>query len=980
MSFSQNWHAFTDSTATLSSPRSTDLNGDNIKDIVIGGGVDSTFCNNSIMAYDGYDGSLLWKRSSRDEVFGSAIFQDLTSDGIDDVFISGRSGQLMAINGLDGSLIWNYFPYNTNPSDSGIYNFYNPQFIGDIDGDSYNDILISNGGDHAAPSFQSNRPPGHLMIISSLTGNLIVKAVVPDSSETYCSPIVADIQNDGNQWILYGTGGENLGGCFYAVLLSDLLLGDISSSIVLDSDPNKGYIAPAAICQNTNNGIYDIIIQSYDGLVSKINGQNFSTIWTYQKSGTESSAEPVIGNFTGDLTPDVLLVLFNGVAPAYNDYFQVMLDGSDGSVQFIDSMGVINFASANAVDLNNDGRDEGIFSVVYFDNGYFNSKVQSVDFVNDTIITLDQVRTGVNIASTPLINDLDNDGMIDLIYCVKYDSLNPMGVKGINMFRHELSSIIPNAGIAWGSYLGNDFDGAYSTSLIPCGLGSIISGINRTFPSCNGLLDGSLSININGGSIPPYTYIWSNNSTDPIIQNLSSGTYWLHVTDSNGCFETTTISLPDPITFIFGELASPTCVTDSNGSATVVSSGCPCMFNLCTFLWDNGDTTKTSSSLTSGWNSVAITHANGCVVVDSVFIPIPNSGGMSSITVCDSYTWDSITYTSSGTYFNTYTDTSGCDSIHTLNLTILNSEIDTFSVSSCDSYVFNGAILDTSGIYSFVFTNQNLCDSIIVLDLTINQSSSITENVSFCESYVWLGTTYYNSGVYDSLLISSDGCDSLVTLNLNISFSDSLMYEISSCDSYTWDGQLIDSSGLYSNLYTNMSGCDSLVYIDLTIGQTVAEIIAPLAPNPSDLSVNIISGTAPFTFIWNTGETTPQITPNSNQNYWVIVTDSSGCISDTAYFTVDWVPSITNYLILQSLKIYPNPTKDIFNINFYSIGNKEIQITVYDIFGKKIINKKFDSYVGEFNKKVDLSNYSNGVYTLEMSTEKASLIKKILLQ
>ncbi|KRO63476.1 MAG: hypothetical protein ABR80_00990, partial [Cryomorphaceae bacterium BACL11 MAG-121015-bin20] len=621
ISNAQNWESFTDFIGTFSSPRSSDLNGDGVMDIIIGGGTDSLFSNNGVMAYDGVDGTLLWNRSSRDELFGSAIFQDLNSDGINDVIICGRDAQLLAINGSNGSLIWDFFPFSTNPSDSGYYNFYNPQFINDVDGDSFNDILISNGGDHSAPSFQSNRPPGHLMVISAQNGNIIQKAVVPDSAEIYCSPLVADIKNDGNEWVLYGTGGENYGGSFYAVLLSDLLLGDISTSIVLDTDLNKGFIAPAAIHQ-TSSGSYDIIIQSYDGLVTKINGLTFSTLWTYQKPGTESSAEPVIGNFTGDLTPDILLVLFNGVAPSYNDFFQVMLDGQDGSVQFIDSLGVINFASANAVDLNNDGRDEGIFSITYFDSGYFKNKVQSIDFNNDTIVLLDQVRTGVNIASTPLITDLDGNGLLDLIYSVREDSLNPVGLIGINVYRHELNSIIPNSGIAWGSYMGTNHDGAYHYNLTPCWPGTIISNFNRLFPSCNGYSNGSISLNLVG--TPPYTYLWSNQSTDSFISNLNAGTYWVQVTDSTGCYELVTINLPDPFTIIFGGVAPPTCFGGTNGTATVVSSGCPCMFNLCTFLWENGVTSKTNLSLTEGWHNVAITHANGCVVVDSVFIPTGN--------------------------------------------------------------------------------------------------------------------------------------------------------------------------------------------------------------------------------------------------------------------------------------------------------------------------------------------------------------------
>ena len=130
-----------------------------------------------------------------------------------------------------------------------------------------------------------------------------------------------------------------------------------------------------------------------------------------------------------------------------------------------------------------------------------------------------------------------------------------------------------------------------------------------------------------------------------------------------------TINLTDPFVIAFGGITQPTCPNDSNGIATLGSSGCPCMFSGCTYLWENGITTKTNNNLPVGWSSVEITHVNGCVVIDSVLINqsmYDNSTGTSIVSTCNSFSWDSIVYSSSGTYFNTYTNSFGCDSIHTL--------------------------------------------------------------------------------------------------------------------------------------------------------------------------------------------------------------------------------------------------------------------------------------------------------------------------
>ncbi|MCZ8134047.1 MAG: SprB repeat-containing protein, partial [Algoriphagus sp.] len=53
-------------------------------------------------------------------------------------------------------------------------------------------------------------------------------------------------------------------------------------------------------------------------------------------------------------------------------------------------------------------------------------------------------------------------------------------------------------------------------------------------PSCVGNSDGSISLKITGGNAP-YTYAWSNGSTQSSLQNLAAGTYKVKITDATGC-------------------------------------------------------------------------------------------------------------------------------------------------------------------------------------------------------------------------------------------------------------------------------------------------------------------------------------------------------------------------------------------------------------------------------------------------------------
>lgn len=911
------WQAFTDSIPTLSSPRACDLNNDGIKDIVIGGGTDGVASNNGIMAFNGVNGALLWKRGSRNEVFGSPIFKDITNDGIKDVFITGRQAQLLAINGSNGQLIWDYFPYAVNPADSGLYNFYNPQFIPDVNGDGIPDILVSNGGDHAAPDWETDRPPGHLMVINSQNGQLLAKAVVPDSAETYCSPLVADVQGNGINWILFGTGGENLGGSFWACSLTDLITNNsLATSIQLDTDPNKGFIAPAALAKNGNNG-YDIIIQSFGGKIKKIKGANFGQTWQFQLPNTESSAEPVLGNFVGgDNVPDVLAILFKGIAPSYSDFYQVLINGSTGQIAFKDSLGTFNYVSANALDFDNNGRDEGLVSLTYMENGAYRHRLQKINFTSGIITQVGSTKTGVNLGSTPLITDLDGDNLIDIVYAVKKDSINPVGWKGIYMNREEISSIIPNSGIAWGSYLGTDNDGIYHLNAVNCGFGSVITNSVVTPISCNGLANGSIVLSVNS-TAGPHTYLWTNGSTDSSLTNLGPGTYTVLVTNALGCFETRTFNITNPYTISFGGISAPACVGGTNGMATVNSSGCPCQFSTCTFLWDNGVTTKPNNALTSGWHTVVITHPSGCVVTDSVFVPeaLP--------IIVDTNIVNNICFG---------------DSLGSIELLNSNYQPVVYNWSNGESTQLASDL--SAGNYSVVVSDARGCvDSLYFM---------ITQPTELTVSSVVTGVSC-NGDADGSIQIQGQGGTGNYTYWLNQQTTGSINSNL--------------ASGVYSIYISDANNCTSHS-MNVTINEPQA-LSATFSSTPQQTSfdgtatISVTGGTSPYTYLWDdsNGQMESMAVYLNTGWYTVVVTDANGCqLTDSVFvdYNVGLTEGKSEFII-----IYPNPTSEMLNFNISAY-----KVEILDLNGR-VLKSTVTS------NKVDVRNLSAGNYILKIINEDA---------
>ena len=333
--------------------------------------------------------------------------------------------------------------------------------------------------------------------------------------------------------------------------------------------------------------------------------------------------------------------------------------------------------------------------------------------------------------------------------------------------------------------------------------------------------------------------------------------------------------------------------------------------------------------------------------ITDLFFSCENTFGTDSQTQCDTYTWiDGVTYSSSNnTATWTLTNAAGCDSVVTLDLIINNSDNTSSSVTACDEFTWDGQTYTESGEYTNTYTNDNGCDSSHTLNLTINNSISSNTEASSCSSYEWNGMIYENSGTYEFDTIASNGCDSTAVLELEICYLDQLEINgpTAAVTSTTSSFSVQDNTG--SAFIWSIEGLGTI-----SSGQYTNEIFIDWSEIEGITTICVY------------------------EKY-----DCSGleCLGDTICLEVELkrpAGVVENNL---EVNIYPNPSSNIFNLEFNS--DSETGISVTNILGEQIYFESTKS-IGEFNTQIDLSNYSKGIYNLTIKTSDGISNHKLILQ
>lgn len=80
------------------------------------------------------------------------------------------------------------------------------------------------------------------------------------------------------------------------------------------------------------------------------------------------------------------------------------------------------------------------------------------------------------------------------------------------------------------------------------------------------------------------------------------------------------------------------------------------------------------------------------------------------------------------------------------------------------------------------------------------------------------------------------------------------------------------------------------------------------------------------------------------------------------------------------LKIFPNPTSDNININYFSQENDNMSIVITDVVGNIILSESYQLNEGENNINLQLKSVSNGIYFLNLDSKDFSKKEKIVIE
>ncbi|MCC6412136.1 MAG: gliding motility-associated C-terminal domain-containing protein [Saprospiraceae bacterium] len=361
-------------------------------------------------------------------------------------------------------------------------------------------------------------------------------------------------------------------------------------------------------------------------------------------------------------------------------------------------------------------------------------------------------------------------------------------------------------------------------------------------------------------------YQWTNGETTSFIVVNQSGTYSVTATDALGCTATASTAIN-----VFAvpqvQITGPTSICFGSSSTFGVNGV------YTSYAWSTGATTPTINVSNPGTIGVTVTDANGCTSnifqnitqgnsIQTQITPLPYAcdgqitldagAGFNNYLWTGGQTTQTISTTQNGTFTVTVSDGAGCSGTATINTTVPVLPVVNITGPSAFCEGETVSIAATEGFISYVWTGGETTSNV-----QVGQTGSYTVTVT------------------DGL-----GCTTTASQNVTESPENNLQIDQLTCDP--------SAVGTVENTFINQFGCDSVVVLVTTLapGLVVAAAVttdyngfgvACFEGSNGGVQANVSGGTAPFSFVWNQGGDTGNLSNLPAGLYTVTVTDAAGC-------------------------------------------------------------------------------------------------------
>jgi len=410
--------------------------------------------------------------------------------------------------------------------------------------------------------------------------------------------------------------------------------------------------------------------------------------------------------------------------------------------------------------------------------------------------------------------------------------------------------------------------------------------------------------------VRPFTYAWSDGSTDSTLLATQSGLYSVTITDALGCSGNDQIQIalnPNSSANLFPYADTTIC---PGASVTLEAAT-----GYASYLWSTGATSPSITTSTPGVITVTATDANGCNFADTVTVIVSNGITISlgpDTAFCTNlsytlnpgtgfavYQWSNgattptIDVTTTGTYSVTVTDAGGCTATDAVEVTVyaLPSLDLGPDITTCNNpYTY---VLRRLGTFSFQWSSGQTT-SIINITQSGTYSLTVTDNFTGCQNSDSMNVTISNLPSIDIIP------DTAITV---CGGGNATLNAVQGLATYLWSNGdttssiTVSQAGVYTLTVTDTIGCTKSDTIEVINSPSIAitDVSSSLcAPGSGQIDLSVTGGISPFTYAWSGpngfADVTEDLTGLSIGVYIVTVTDAAGC---TGVHTVNiTLPSI----------------------------------------------------------------------------------------